>query len=625
MTNSLEKFQIIRDKVCFGKYNYQGKETYNILIFKTLQEIIKEKANIYYQGHTNVVFDYEDERKILILNILSEVVDFNNSSNDTLIEKSLELICKKLNNCDYEYSTQTDCTYTSNPIEMYQPISINQQHLSQNYHSNNFSESLIKNNEKTIKQIDTLHQQNLQIEVEYQYLQQNKVFNTDRAFNSHYITINLLTVNDLIVCKDLNNKLCFRSKAFEKMQKITKSQLKDIAKNILGYYVDIYDSSDEVIDINSKYIIIALLPSIRKSTFNPYLDAEFISIANNLIDINTFEYTNLLKARFQDTTKILNTGIFVEKFINTSFKDAQQTNFFMELLSSYPKKSNIAVALIGDSETTDILVNDIIRPIFAKKRVYISIIDDNILKKEEDEEILKEKILYHFNELNGKSEIKRVSKLIRNILKSNPITNNQSCRNDEDYIYGNLIITSSKDSPYSYLKDVYSNCVVLRVKHLDTILNTLNLDRSALDRDIESGLEDFVQVLKSCSFSYDNLTILNTYEKANLHTMKNSILITPEIDFRINQFINDVRTKKVNAFVAIKKYDEEIYKEFLLNLEESMIAQPMLSTYFNIICGDVLIPNNTEFINILQQKTEMFRDAPNDKSKANGKKRYKIF
>jgi hypothetical protein len=297
----------------------------------------------------------------------------------------------------------------------------------------------------------------------------------------------------------------------------------------------------------------------------------------------------------------------------------------MELLSSYPKKSNIAVVLIGDSETSDILVNDIIRPIFAKKRVYISVIDDNVLKKEEDKEILNEKILYHFNELNGKSEIKRVSKLIRTILKSNPVMCNQSLDNDEDHIYGNLIVASSKDSPYAYLKDVYSNCVVLRVKHLDIILNALNLDRASLDKKVENGLEDFVQVLKSYSFPYNNLTILNTNEKANLHTMKNGVVITPEIDCRINQFINDVRRKKVDAFVAIKKYDEEIYKEFLLNLEESMIAQPMLSAYFNIVSGDVLVPNNTEFINILQQKTEMFRDAPNNQSKSNGKKRYNIF
>ncbi len=39
----------------------------------------------------------------------------------------------------------------------------------------------------------------------------------------------------------------------------------------------------------------------------------------------------------------------------------------------------------------------------------------------------------------------------------------------------------------------------------------------------------------------------------------------------------------------------------------------------------MLIPDNVEFIKILQTKADMFKEALNDKSKANGKKRYKIF
>lgn len=107
--------------------------------------------------------------------------------------------------------------------------------------------------------------------------------------------------------------------------------------------------------------------------------------------------------------------------------------------------------------------------------------------------------------------------------------------------------------------------------------------------------------------------------------MKNCVLVTPKIDREIDTFVENILSKNTNAFELIRRLDEELHEELLSNFDEDMIVQPLLSTYFNIINGDMLIPDNAEFIKILQIKADMFKEALNDKSKANGKKRYKIF
>lgn len=90
-------------------------------------------------------------------------------------------------------------------------------------------------------------------------------------------------------------------------------------------------------------------------------------------------------------------------------------------------------------------------------------------------------------------------------------------------------------------------------------------------------------------------------------------------------FTEDIFKENIYAFQSIKQYDEDLYDEFIYNLEEEMIAQPMLSKYFNIIHGQELISDNNEFIKTLQGKAKMYNETPTDKSKYNGKKRYKIF
>ena len=46
--------------------------------------------------------------------------------------------------------------------------------------------------------------------------------------------------------------------------------------------------------------------------------------------------------------------------------------------------------------------------------------------------------------------------------------------------------------------------------------------------------------------------------------------------------------------------------------------------YFNIVNEDIIFEENSYFLDILKQKYEMFKATPDDKSKYNGKKRYKI-
>ena len=43
-----------------------------------------------------------------------------------------------------------------------------------------------------------------------------------------------------------------------------------------------------------------------------------------------------------------------------------------------------------------------------------------------------------------------------------------------------------------------------------------------------------------------------------------------------------------------------MYDEFLANINEDMTAQPLQSTYFNIINGKELIPHNGEFLELLK-------------------------
>ena len=143
-----------------------------------------------------------------------------------------------------------------------------------------------------------MEQQQRRLESEERFLYQNHINRKDRIIHNHNTTMNMLINEDLKIWKDSNNKLYYRPKAFEEKQKVTKSDISDIIKNILGFYVNIYDNVESVTVIDANYLIISLLPIVKKEISNPFSADEFIFITNNLYYKNTFEYTELLKKDF---------------------------------------------------------------------------------------------------------------------------------------------------------------------------------------------------------------------------------------------------------------------------------------------------------------------------------------
>jgi hypothetical protein len=613
----------IKNMLDNGSFNYINSYSYNGLISKVFNDLINDTITLNSEEDDQGKFydNYTDE-EYSVLDIL-EVMFKSRGNLSEMNPYELQdkiYIENYFNQISVKFSNRNE-----NMLPAIQNYAISSAVLL-NY-GNSHHKKMMKDNAKKINNLESIFQQHQHIAVGQGYLHQNNVNEKNAIINMHNKTMALLTSKGLYVWKVSSNKLYYRPKAFEKEQKVSKAELSDIAADILGFYVDIYDSTDDVMVIGANYLIIALLSTVRKDIFNPLSNFEFPLIANNLCDRNTFEYSELLNKRFEQPVMISEYIGFIEELIATIFPNEEHFHFMMLWFASFFKslmKSNITVVLIGNNETTNIIVDSIIRPIFAKRKGYLSVINDNVLAKEsDDEKILKEKIFYHINDLSAKTDCRRVSKLARTIIKPNSITPMQAWENDERYIFGELLVTSNKDNPFPYLKDIYSSCVVFKVKHIDDVLSSLKIDYPELDEKIANGLDDFTSRL----LQYNNvfLRVLDTDEKLYLHTMKNGLLVTPALDIKINKFIEDVRGKNTNAFKLIKSHDEKMYEELLANFDEGMIAQPMHSIYFNIINGEELIPHNGEFLNILQQKVEMYMEVPNDKSKANGKKRYQIF
>ena len=107
--------------------------------------------------------------------------------------------------------------------------------------------------------------------------------------------------------------------------------------------------------------------------------------------------------------------------------------------------------------------------------------------------------------------------------------------------------------------------------------------------------------------------------------MKNGVLRTPDLENQIYHFIQEVRRKHIPYFGNIEYKDREMFHELCHNFNENMIAQPLLSEYFHIVIGNKIFPDNGTFLEILKEKAEMFQNTPDDKSKYQGKKRYRIF
>ena len=650
--NFLNTFKIM---IKNDEFDYIDSYQYKNTLLKIFDDFIYlnnlNKPDKYIEDELFSTYTYNEK---LILDIIGnlfeskngyENFDLNNTNDIEYIETYLNKISLNIN--------EKNSVKNQNLIL---PVASTSDNIDNNY------KKIIIANDRRINNYAILKQQQRRLESEEKFLYQNNINRKDKIIQNHDMTMNMLINKDLKIWKDPNNKLYYRPKAFEEKQKVTKSDISDVIKNILGFYVNIYDNVESVTIIDSNYLIISLLPVVKNEVFNPFSADEFIFITNNLYYRNTFECTELLKKRFypkhidnlEDNIKYLESRnpyyynnlyneidekkeelrtisnllhvkdySFIFNFLKLIFKNENEFYYFLNWLTNffyYFKKSNIVIVLIGDNETTDFLINSIIKPIFIKYKKYISVITNDVLKNEKDfDKLLENKVLYHINNLDDKTDIKRVDKIIKEFVKPNYSTDYES------FIYGELLVTSSKDSPYLYLKNVLSCCTILRIKDMEAVLNTLNTDYSAFERNIFSDLDNFTNILLQNSKNNNYIGVLETDEKTYLKNMKKGVLVTPKIDQKIDYFVKNILTKNISSFKNIKNHDEDIYEELIYNFNENKIAQPMLNKYFNMIYDEKLIPDNNEFIKILQSKSKMFNDTPTDESKYNGKKRYEIY
>lgn len=643
------------------EFNYTDSYLYKNTLLKIFDDIIYlnnlNKPDKYIEDELFNTYTYNEK---LILNIIVNLFESKNGYENFDLNNTNDI--EYIENYFNQISLNIDGKNSVKNQNLILPVAA----PTSNNIDNNYKKLIIEN-DRRIDNYTILEQQRRRLESEERFLYQNNINRKDKIIDNHTTTMNMLINKDLVIWKDSNNKLYYRPKAFEEKQKVTKSDISDIIKNILGFYVNIYDNVESVTVIDANYLIISLLPIVKKEIFNPFSANEFTFITNNMYYKNTFEYTELLKKRFlldyidqlensiknlesrstyynnlyneidekKEELRTINNSLrvkdysFIFNFLKLIFQNKNEFYYFFNWLTNFfqdLRKSNIVTVLIGDSETTDFLVDSIIKPIFIKKKRYISVITNDFLKDEKDfNKLLENKVFYHINNLNDKTDIKQVDKIIKEIIKPNYSTPNEAWDNDESFIYGELLVTASKDSPYLYLKNVLSCCTILRIKDMETVLNTLNIDYSAFERNIFNDLDNFTNILLRNSKNNTYIEVLETDEKTYLKTMKKGVLVTPRVDQKIDSFIKDILWKNFPNFKNIKNYDEDIYEELIYNFNENKIAQPMLNKYFNMIYNEVLIPDNNEFIKILQNKAKMFNDTPSDDSKYNGKKRYEIY
>ncbi|RBQ26335.1 hypothetical protein [Arcobacter sp. CECT 9188] len=407
----------------------------------------------------------------------------------------------------------------------------------------------------------------------------------------------------------------------------------EILKLFSPSYIKIYEKIEDVIIDNYPILVKNLIPIIRDDVFYPLLNQEFFYI-------QSIQYRNLFKSTIY-TPLFINIPIrysTIETFIKNLVDDYDSNEILMKVLGNFHKrkfKSNYTFVLMGDENSTDMLINEIIKPLFASKDEYFSTIDDEILDKKVDTKIIENKIFYHVKDLSEANlKSKRVCKLIFDIVRPNKTTPENAILNNESYVWGELFITSSKNNPYPVLEDIYSKCIVIKVKNLKTILKKMNMDKISLIENIQNDLSNFSKVLASFDF-FDIFNILDIREDVsklqhkeeykNLRNMSNGIIYTNELNKKIREFVIAIQNKNINFFNQLSKENKKLYDELQNNFEENMIAQPLLSEYFNIVNQDIIFEENNYFLDILKQEYEMFKITPDDKSKNNGKKRYKIF
>jgi len=482
-----------------------------------------------------------------------------------------------------------------------------------------------------------------------------------------------------------DSNIYYRINRYSKRKKLNSP---DELYSVLDVHVHIYDTLDkvQVFDLGTDVLLFVSewFSKIQGDIFDPLNDLEWLKY-NHLDYKNTFQYTSYLQKRsipqqieqirininqqpmhnlnqinpytqpqqpqlYCIYPSVSNITLFpmdwgvqmqnleaqlttqessIKNFIQLFSKDDELFYYIMHWLARFFQtfnKYSMALVLIGESETTDIFINKIIKPIFAYRDEYLCTINDDMLKKKQ-EVILKDRIFYHLdtdNLSNDVTTVKNTSQLLRKIIQTNATPFYQLLDNNTSYIWGELIVTSSKDSPSPYLKDIYSRCSVFKVKSIDSILKNANIDYIQFEEFIQNDLDNFSRILAQYPLDDRYFNIVENSEKEALSTMKNGILMTPELDNNIDIFVENIKHKNVNYFINIQKSDSEMYDELVHNFNENMIAQPLLSQYFNLIYDDIIFVENTHLLDILKEKSEIFKKSPDDKSKYNKNKRYQI-
>ncbi|MCT7576302.1 hypothetical protein [Aliarcobacter butzleri] len=504
-------------------------------------------------------------------------------------------------------------------------------HYMTNEHSN-IDKSLDKHinlQEVTISKLNQIRQNNntLRYNLAINDFQKNRFFQDVYSF--HLESMNYLNSKGIYIWKnESGNSIYYRLDYYGNRIKCNNDE--EILK-LFPAHIKIYEKIEDVIIDNYPILVKNLIPIIRDDVFYPLFNQELFFIQN-------IQYRNLFKSNIyipfryilSENTIIKNSTI--ETFIKNLVEDNDSFEILKKVLGNFHKskfKSNYAFVLIGDENSTDILINEIIKPLFASKDEYFSTIDDELLEKKSDTKIIEDKIFYHVKNLSESNlRSKRVSKLIFDIIRPNKITPENAILNNESYVWGELFITSSKNNPYPALEDIYSKCIVIKVKNLKTILKKMNMDKISLIENIQNDLFNFSHLLASFDFFNIKEDISRLQQKEEykiLRNMSNGIIYTDDLNKKIGEFVIAIQNKNINFFNQLSKENKELYDELLSNFEENMIAQPLLSEYFNIVNQDIIFEENSYLLDFLKQEYEMFKITPDDKSKYNGKKRYKIF
>ncbi|MGD9623965.1 MAG: hypothetical protein AB7U51_04840 [Arcobacter sp.] len=510
------------------------------------------------------------------------------------------------------------------------------QHMTNEY--SNIDKSLDKHinlQEVTLSKINQIIQNNdaIRYSLTISDFQKSTFFQNVNFFHSNSMS-NLNSRGIYIWKNESGNSIFYRLDFYGNRIKCNNDE--DILKLFSPLYIKIYEKIEDVTIDNNLIFVKNLIPIIRDDVFYPLCNGELFFI-QNIQYRNLFQstiYTPLsINIPIQNTIKIEPIrDSTIETFIKYLVEDNESFEIMMKVLVNFHKrklKSNYAFVLIGDENSTNIFIDEIIKPLFASKDEYFSTIDDDLLEKKSDTKIIEDKIFYHvknLSETNLKS--KRVSKLLFDIVRPNKVTADNAILNNESYVWGELFITSSKNNPYPALEDIYSQCAVIKVKNLKTIQKKMSMDKISLVRNIQADLFNFSNLLESFNFfdiREDVYKLQQKEEYKNLRNMYNGIIYTNDLNKKIREFVIAIQWKKTFFFNQLLLENKELYNELLHNFEENMIAQPLLSEYFNIINQDIIFEENSYLLDILKQEYEMFKITPDDKSKCNGKKRYKIF